>query len=100
VIVYSTYASPALTLASQTAGADGVVDKSEPASALLTAIRSVAPGETHVPSIPPDAYAAAAARLAWRRQRIVGRLRPKLRSGPIEQSPTPRSARAPPSRSS
>jgi two-component system response regulator DevR len=131
VIIYSAYASPALSLAARAAGADGVVDKSEPVSALLAAIRAVARGETHIPSVPPDAYEAAAARLdaedlpilallldgepvdgiaqalradpseiAWRRQRIVGRLRPTLRPGPIEQTQTPGRARAPLSRSS
>jgi DNA-binding NarL/FixJ family response regulator len=131
VIIYSAYASPALSLAARAAGADGVVDKSEPVPALLAAIRSVARGETHIPSVPPDAYKAAAARLddedlpvlallldgepvdaiaqalradpnevAWRRQRIVGLLRPKLRPGPVEQTPTLGRARAALSRSS
>jgi DNA-binding NarL/FixJ family response regulator len=125
VIIYSAYASPALSLAARAAGADGVVDKSEPVSALLAAIRAVARGVMHIPGIPPDAYEAAAERLdeedlpilallldgepadgiaqalradpseiVWRRQRIVGRLRPKLRPGPIEQTPTPGRARA------
>jgi DNA-binding NarL/FixJ family response regulator len=131
VIIYSAYASPALSLAARAAGADGVVDKSEPVPALLAAIRAVARGETHIPSVPPDAHQAAAARLddedlpvlallldgepvdgiaqalradpseiAWRRQRIVGRLRPKLRPDPIEQTATPGPARAALSRSS
>jgi hypothetical protein len=91
----------------------------------------VARGETHIPSVPPEAYESAAARLddedlpvlallldgepidaiahalrtdrseiAWRRQRIVGRLRPKLRRDPIEQASTPRPAWAPLARSS
>jgi two-component system response regulator DevR len=63
VIIYSAYASPALSLAARAAGADGVVDKSEPVPALLAAIRAVARGETHIPSVPPDAHQAAAARL-------------------------------------
>jgi DNA-binding NarL/FixJ family response regulator len=130
VIIYSAYASPALSLAARAAGADGVVDKSDPVPALLAAIRAVARGETHIPSVTPDAHQAAAARLddedlpilallldgepvdgiaealradpsevAWRRQRIVGRLRPKLRPDPIEQTPTPGRARAAISRS-
>jgi DNA-binding NarL/FixJ family response regulator len=126
VIVYSAYASPALALAARAAGADGVMDKAEPVPALLAAIRAVADGESHFPSVPPDAHQAAAARLddqdlpilallldgepveaiadalhtdpseiAWRRQRIVGRLRPKLRTDPIEQIPTAGRARTP-----
>ena len=125
VMIYSAYASAALTLAARAAGADGVVDKSEPVSVLLAAIRAVADGENHFPTVPPEAYQAAAARLddqdlpvlallldrepveeiadalhtdpseiAWRRQRIIGRLRPKLRPEPIEQTPTAGSARA------
>jgi DNA-binding NarL/FixJ family response regulator len=131
VIVYSAYASPALSLAARAAGAEAVVDKSEPVPTLLAAIRAVARGEIQIPHIPPDAYEAAAARLddedlpilallldgepvdtiaqalradpseiAWRRQRIVGRLRPKLRPSPIDQTPAPRRARASLSRSS
>jgi DNA-binding NarL/FixJ family response regulator len=125
VIVYSAYASPALSLAARAAGADAVVDKAEPVSVLLAAIRAVAGGESQFPTVPPDAYQAAAARLdaedlpvlallldgepidtiaealhtdrseiAWRRQRIVGRLRPKLRPDPIEHSPRTRRTRA------
>ena len=63
VIVYSAYASSALSLAARAAGADGVVDKSEPVPALLAAIRAVARGDTRIPSVPPDAHQAAAARL-------------------------------------
>ena len=63
VIVYSAYASSALSLAARAAGADGVVDKSEPVPALLAAIRAVARGDTRIPSVPPDAYQAATARL-------------------------------------
>jgi DNA-binding NarL/FixJ family response regulator len=63
VIVYSAYASPALALAARAAAADGVVDKSEPVSVLLAAIRAVARGESHFPTVPPDAYQAAATRL-------------------------------------
>jgi DNA-binding NarL/FixJ family response regulator len=131
VIVYSAYASPALALAARAAGADGVVDKAEPVSALLAAIQAVADGESNFPTVPPEAYQAAAARLddqdlpvlallldgepveeiadalhsdpreiAWRRQRIVGRLRPKFRPDPIEQTTTAGSPRAALARSS
>jgi DNA-binding NarL/FixJ family response regulator len=111
VIVYSAYAGPALTLAARAAQADGVVDKAGPVPALLSAIRRVANGETVMPSVPPNVFEAAVARLhdddlpvlamlldrepldsiaealrtdeaeiGWRAQRIVGRLRPRLRT--------------------
>jgi DNA-binding NarL/FixJ family response regulator len=107
VIIYSAFASSALALAARVAHADAVVDKTEPVSRLLAAIRSVAAGETVLPAIPRDAYETATARLehddlpvlamllggeslpaiaealrtdraeiAWRAQRIIGRLRP------------------------
>ena len=63
VLIYSAYASAALTLAARAAQADGVVDKSEPAPTLVTAIRRVADGGTVMPSVPRDAYRAAAARI-------------------------------------
>ena len=52
VIIYSAFASPALALAARVAHADAVVDKTEPVSSLLGAIRSVAAGETVLPSDP------------------------------------------------
>lgn len=109
VLIYSAYASAALTLAARAAQADGVVDKAEPARTLVTAIRRVADGGTVMPAIPRDAYEAAAAQIddsdlpvlamlldgesleaiaealraertdvAWRAQRIIGRLRPRI----------------------
>ena len=63
VLIYSVYASVALTLAARAAQADGVVDKAEPVRALLSAIRRVADGETVMPVIPRDAYDAAVARI-------------------------------------
>jgi DNA-binding NarL/FixJ family response regulator len=111
VIIYSAFASAALALAARVAHADAVVDKTEPVSRLLAAIRSVAAGETVLPAIPRDAYETATARLnhddlpilamllggeslpaiadamrtdraeiAWRAQRIIGRLRPAATS--------------------
>ena len=108
ILIYSAYASPALTLAARAAQADGVIDKADPARTLVAAIRRVADGETVLPVIPRDAYEAASARiddtdlpilamlldgepldaiakalgvkrteLAWRSQRIIGRLRPR-----------------------
>ncbi|MGH2970512.1 MAG: response regulator [Solirubrobacteraceae bacterium] len=107
VIIYSAFASQALALAARAADADAVVDKTEPVSSLLAAIRSVAAGETVLPPISRDAHETAAGRLAdddlpvlamllggeslrsiaealrtdraeiaWRAQRIIGRLRP------------------------
>ena len=112
VLIYAAHASPALTLAARAAQADAVVDKAEPVSTLITAIRRVAAGETIVPAVPRDAYETAVARLddedlpvlamlldgesleaiagalrvdraevAWRAQRLVGRLRPRIRTG-------------------
>lgn len=113
VIIYSAYSGHALVLAARAAGADGVVDKSEPVQGLLAAIRRAAAGELTMPPVPRDAHEAAVATLddedlpvfamlldgsslegmaqalrksraeaAWRSQRIVGRLRPVLRTRP------------------
>jgi two-component system, NarL family, response regulator DevR len=107
VIIYSAFASQALALAARVAHADAVVDKTEPVSSLLAAIRAVAAGGTLLPAISREAYETATARLsdddlpvlamllggetlpaiahalrtdqaeiAWRAQRIIGRLRP------------------------
>ena len=46
VLIYTAYSSPALTVAARAAQADGLLDKSEPASALLEAIHRIANGET------------------------------------------------------
>lgn len=54
VVVYSAYAGPALSVAAQLAGADGLVDKSQPVDELLSAIRRVAGGETSLPDIPAE----------------------------------------------
>jgi DNA-binding NarL/FixJ family response regulator len=42
VLIYTAYASPALTIAARAVQADGVVDKSETAATLLDAIRRIA----------------------------------------------------------
>jgi DNA-binding NarL/FixJ family response regulator len=63
VIIYSAFASQALALAARVAHADAVVNKTEPVSSLLAAIRSVAAGETVLPAIPREAYTTATARL-------------------------------------
>jgi two-component system, NarL family, response regulator DevR len=117
VLIYSAYASTALTLAARAAHANGVVDKADPVSTLLTAIRRVGDGETVMPAIPRDVHEAAVERIddgdlpvlamlldgepleaiadalcaepgeiAWRAQRIIGRLRPRIRTGANEQT--------------
>jgi DNA-binding NarL/FixJ family response regulator len=129
VVIYSAFASQALALAARVAHADAVVDKTEPVSSLLGAIRSVAAGETVLPAIPRDVYKTATSRLAdddlpvlamllggeslpaiaealrtdraevaWRAQRIIGRLRPGASrangspaetGGPVPELPRP-----------
>ena len=107
VVIYSAFATQTLALPARVAHADAVVDKAEPVSSLLAAIRTVARGETMLPPVPRAAYDAATTRLdsedlpvfamlldgenvpaiadalraqpdeiAWRAQRIIGRLRP------------------------
>ena len=126
VIVYSAFASQALALAARVAHADAVVNKTEPVSSLLAAIRSVAAGETVLPAIPREAYTTATARLpdedlpvlamllggeslpaiadalhtdraevAWRAQRIIGRLRPGATRRAGEQAIDDRAAQLP-----
>jgi two-component system capsular synthesis response regulator RcsB len=63
VLIYTAYSSPALTVAARAAQADGLLDKSEPASALLEAIHRIANGETVMPTVEHDDFEAAAARL-------------------------------------
>jgi DNA-binding NarL/FixJ family response regulator len=63
VVIYSAYATPALTLAARAAQADGVVGKAEPVRLLLAAIRRVARGETVMPPLPHDTYEALSARI-------------------------------------
>ena len=63
VIVYSADSGPALTLAARAAGADAIVDKAEPVSRLLTAIRAVVAGRRMLPAVPPQAFEAAVSKL-------------------------------------
>jgi DNA-binding NarL/FixJ family response regulator len=63
VIIYSAYAGPALTLAARAAQADGVIDKAEPVTALLSAVRRAANGDVVMSPVPRDAFEAAVARL-------------------------------------
>jgi two-component system, NarL family, response regulator DevR len=63
VVIYSAYAGPALAVATRLAQADGLVNKSEPVSALLSAVRRVAAGESVVPEVALDLRHAALSRL-------------------------------------
>jgi DNA-binding NarL/FixJ family response regulator len=116
VIVYSAFARQTLALPARVAHADAVVDKAEPVTSLLAAIRAVARGEATLPAVPRAAYDAATARLdgedlpifamllggetvpaiagalrvetdeiAWRAQRIIGRLRPGADTRPDQR---------------
>jgi two-component system, NarL family, response regulator DevR len=51
VVIYSAYAGPALAVTTRLAQADALVNKSEPVSALLSAVREVAGGRTVLPDI-------------------------------------------------
>jgi len=63
VLIYTAYAGPALTIAARAAQADGLVDKREPAQALMTAIRGIADGENVMPTVSRGEFEAAVARL-------------------------------------
>ena len=63
VLIYTAYASPALAIAARAAQADGLLDKSEPAPALIDAIRRIADGETVMPTVSRGEFEAAVARL-------------------------------------
>jgi DNA-binding NarL/FixJ family response regulator len=109
VVIYSAYATTALTIAARAAQADALVGKSEPVAALLQAIRLVVHDEARFPPVPHHAHESAVAKLddedlpvfamlldrqpvetiaqtlrtepseiAWRAERIVGRLRPRI----------------------
>jgi DNA-binding NarL/FixJ family response regulator len=126
VIIYSAFPRSALALAARVAHADAVVDKTDPVSSLLAAIRLVATGETMLPAIPRAAYETGTARLgnddlpvlamllggeslsaiaealrtdrgeiAWRAQRIIGRLRPGATNRSREEPAGARGGRAP-----
>ena len=61
--IYTAYASPALAVAARAAQADGLLDKSKPAPALVAAIRRIASGETVIPTVSRSEFEAAAAHL-------------------------------------
>lgn len=63
VVIYSAYCGHGLVLAARAAGADRVVDKSEPVENLLAAIRGAAVGDVAMPAVPRTAYEAAVAAL-------------------------------------
>jgi DNA-binding NarL/FixJ family response regulator len=63
VVLYSAYADGPLAIAGVIAGADGVVHKAALASELCDVVRTVAAGETQIPSVSPSARAIVAARL-------------------------------------
>jgi DNA-binding NarL/FixJ family response regulator len=63
VLIYTAYAGPALTVAARAAQADALVDKREPAKALITAIRGIADGESIMPTVSRGEFEAAVARL-------------------------------------
>jgi DNA-binding NarL/FixJ family response regulator len=63
VVIYSAYAGPALAVAARAAGADALVDKSEPVADLLAALRRVREGEKALPELHLDQRRAAMNRL-------------------------------------
>jgi DNA-binding NarL/FixJ family response regulator len=63
VIIYSAYSGDGLVLAARAAGADGVVDKTEPVQNLLSAIRAAIAGEAAMPTVSRPVYEAAVAGL-------------------------------------
>ena len=63
VLIYTSYASPALAVAARAAQADGLLDKSEPPPALIAAIYRIAHGESVMPTVSRGEFEAAVARL-------------------------------------
>jgi DNA-binding NarL/FixJ family response regulator len=63
VIFYSAYSGYRLQLAARAAGADGIVDKTEPVQQLLAAVRGAVAGQHALPAVPRDAYESALATL-------------------------------------
>src|SRR4051794_40371481 len=63
VLIYTAYSSAALAVAARAAQADGLLDKSDPAPALMTAIRRIAHGERVIPRVSRGEFEAAVARL-------------------------------------
>jgi two-component system response regulator DevR len=63
VLIYSAYGGAALAIAARAAQADGLLDKSEPASVLIAAIRRIAGGERVIPTVSRGELETAVARL-------------------------------------
>jgi two-component system response regulator DevR len=63
VLIYTAYSSAALAVAARAAQADGLLDKSDPAPALIAAIRRIAHGESVIPPVSRGEFEAAVARL-------------------------------------
>jgi DNA-binding NarL/FixJ family response regulator len=63
VLIYSAYAGPGLAIAARLSRADGVVDKADPATTLVDAIRRIAEGDTVIPAVSHDDLSSASARL-------------------------------------
>lgn len=81
VLLYSAYATAALTIPARLAGADGLVSKSAPANELYDAIRRVARGERVLPPISRELLDDAGNRLAPEELPVLGMI--------IEQTPVP-----------
>ena len=112
IVIYSADATPALTLAARAAQADGVIAKADPIPLLLASIRRVVQGHAVMPPLRHEALIAriddedlpilamlldgesldaiaATLRIdrtevGWRAQRIVGRLRRRIRTYGVE----------------
>ena len=63
VLLYSAYADPALVVPALVAGADGIVHKASPTRELFEALRVVADGGSHMPTLIPELLDAAGAAL-------------------------------------
>jgi DNA-binding NarL/FixJ family response regulator len=63
VLIYSAFAGRTLAVAATVAGADGMLAKAAPVDELFEAMRAIARGGTHMPSITPDLMETCAARI-------------------------------------
>ena len=72
VVIYSAFAAPRLSLAAALAGAQGLVDKSQPVDAIFETIRAVAKGEVCLGQITPDVLQASASLLDAEDHALVG----------------------------
>ena len=74
VVLYSAYVDDVFAVPATLAQADAIVSKNDPVEVLLTAIDTVAAGESQVPSPDPELIEAASARLDAEDLPIVGML--------------------------